>query len=460
MDSEQQKYMDLIAAANEEKYLRTGQRPLAFVHTYGCQQNVSDSEHISGMLENMGFGFTQEVKNASLALYNTCAVREHAQQRVFGNVGALKGIKRCRPEMIIAVCGCMTQQKDVAEKFRQSYPYVDLVFGTHVLKRFPEMLYGAINGKRIFELGGEDGITEGMPVKHGCKFKAWLPVMYGCNNFCTYCIVPYVRGRERSRRADDVVSEACGLVQNGAREITLLGQNVNSYGRDLDENVNFSELLRRINAIDGDFTIRFMTSHPKDATEELFDTIAECKKVERHLHLPFQSGSNRILKLMNRGYTRERYLDLAGMAKEKIPGISLTSDIIVGFPGETCDDFMETIDIVKKVRFDNLFTFIYSKRNGTPAASMDDPATHGEKAERLSRLLKIQESISAENMAERIGKNVRALCESCEDGVVTGRTSENTVIRFKGDKSKVGQFANVKIVKSSRSVLTGEIFSD
>jgi tRNA-2-methylthio-N6-dimethylallyladenosine synthase len=444
-------YAEKVRRINEGR----GKRPLAFVHTYGCQQNVSDSEHIKGLLEQMGYGFTETPENADLALYNTCAVREHAEQRVFGNVGALKSIKESRPSMIIAVCGCMTQQEHIARKIKQSYPYVDLVFGTHALQKLPELLYMVIKGKHMYELGGDDDIVEGMPVRRDSSFKVWLPVMYGCNNFCTYCIVPYVRGRERSRTVDAVVNEAKELVADGAKDITLLGQNVNSYGKTLDENVNFSLLLRKINDIDGDFRIRFMTSHPKDATVELFETMAQCNKVAKHLHLPFQSGSSRILKLMNRGYTKEQYIELTEKIKEKIPGISLTTDIIVGFPGETYEDFQQTLDVVRKVEFDNIFTFIYSKREGTPAAEMDDPVSHEEKTKWLAELLTVQEKITSRRMATYVGKTVRVLCEGFENGVLLGRTSENIVVRFPGDKKLVGTFANVTVTKADRSLLTG-----
>lgn len=450
-------YIDKVKQIVEKRCETDGRKSLAYIRTYGCQQNVSDSEHIAGLLAQMGYDFTDDVSMADLAIFNTCAVREHAEHRVFGNVGALKGIKERNPKMIIAVCGCMAQQERVAEKFKNSYPYVDLVFGTHALPKLPELLYEVMTGKRVFELGGEDAVNEGIPVRRERKFKVWLPVMYGCNNFCTYCIVPYVRGRERSRTREAIISEARRLVSDGAKDITLLGQNVNSYGKDIAGGINFAQLLREINAIDGDFIIRFMTSHPKDATQELFDAMASCEKVARHLHLPFQSGSNRILKLMNRGYTKEDYLRLIEMARGKMPGISLTSDIIVGFPGETYKDFCQTLDIVRKVRFDNLFTFIYSKREGTPAAKMEDPVPYEEKAKWLAELLDIQEHISEKNMTDRVGQTVRVLCESNVDGKATGRTSENIVIRFDGTQDLVGSFVNVKIVEANRSVLTGKI---
>lgn len=452
----QNEYIKLVKTLNDKYYEETGLRRAAFVHTYGCQQNVSDSEHIMGILHEMGYGFTDNAENADIAVYNTCAVREHAEQRVFGNVGALKGIKEKRPSMIIAMCGCMTQQERIAEKIKKSYPYVDLVFGTHALEKLPEMLHKALLGKRVFELGGFDIITEGLPVYRDGSAKAWLPVMYGCNNFCTYCIVPYVRGRERSRKPENIIEEARKLVKAGARDITLLGQNVNSYGKDLG-GMNFARLLREINAIDGDFRLRFMTSHPKDATPELIDSMAECGKVSKHLHLPFQSGSSRILKLMNRRYTKEQYLALCDMIKSKIPDISLTSDIIVGFPGETYDDFKETLDVIKKVEFNNLFTFIYSKRDGTPAAKLDDPVSHKEKAKWLGELLNLQEEISSRNMEKLVGTEQKILCESFDKGFVSGRTDGNLVVRFEGGKELVGKFADVKITHSARSALTGTL---
>lgn len=453
----QNDFVRLITKINSDYEEEKGRKKLAKITTYGCQGNEADSEHIKGLLGLMGYGFTENVEEADLAIFNTCAVREHAEQRVFGNVGALKGIKEKRPSMIIAVCGCMTQQQSVADKIKKSYPYVDLVFGTHALEKLPEMLFRAINGKRVFELGGEDTVVENIPSVRSSAFKAWLPVMYGCNNFCSYCIVPYVRGRERSRRPSDIIAEAKAEVKAGAKEITLLGQNVNSYGKGLSEKTDFATLLREVNAIEGDFRIHFMTSHPKDATPELFDAMAECEKVTKHLHLPFQSGSTEILRRMNRRYTKEQYLNLIDEVKKRVPGISLTSDIIVGFPGETYEDFKETLEVVKKVKFDNLFTFIYSPREGTPAAKLPDPITHAEKAKWMSELLAVQEKISSENMSRYVGKKERVLCESCEDGTVSGRTDTNVVVRFGGSADMVGTFQSVTVTEARRSMLVGEM---
>ena len=319
-------------------------KPLAFVHTYGCQQNVSDSEHLKGLMEMMGYGFTDDLSEADLVLYNTCAVREHAESRVFGNVGILKANKRQRPDMLICVCGCMAQQESVAQKIRKSYPYVDILFGTHVRHRFPELVYKRLTtNKRIFENPELcERMKEGLPVHRDGTFKAWLPIMQGCNNYCTYCIVPYVRGREFSREPEAVIAEAKEIIANGAKEIMLLGQNVNSYGKGNRHKMNFAELLREINAIEGDFRIRFMTSHPKDCSDELLVAMSECEKVEKHLHLPVQCGSDKVLNDMNRRYTAKDYLKLIDRAKKLMPNVQFTSDIIVGFPSETEEDFQKT----------------------------------------------------------------------------------------------------------------------
>lgn len=433
--------------------------PKACINTYGCQQNVSDSEHIKGMLENMGYELCEEAAEADFILFNTCAVRAHAEDRVFGNIGATKQHKREKKNTIIAVCGCMAQQKIIADRIKMSYPYVDMLFGTHVVHRLPEFIYKRLTGSgRIFEISDENNdIVEGIPVHRDQSLKGWLPIMHGCNNFCTYCIVPYVRGREVSRREEDVIAEAKEMVAAGFKEIMLLGQNVNSYGKGLENNVNFAGLLRKINAIEGDFRIRFMTSHPKDCTIELLDTIAECEKVERHLHLPFQSGSDRILKLMNRYYDSEGYLNLIREAKKRIPDVTFTSDIIVGFPGETYEDFLETVRIVKEVEFASLFTFIYSPRNGTPAAKMDDPVSREEKGRWFSELLKVQEDISKKNNEALVGRTFRVLCDDIVgEGRVSGKSNSTVEIEFSGDSSLIGQYVNVRIDRFT-NVLMGTI---
>lgn len=435
--------------------------PKAFVHTYGCQQNVADSEKIKGFLEQMGFSFTGEAEKADLILFNTCAVREHAEDRVFGNVGALKNIKRRHPRTLIAVCGCMMEERGAALRIKTVFPFVGLVFGTHEIERFPELLYRSLTEGRVIERGGHAGdrsIAEGLPVHRDSRFKAWLSVMYGCDNFCSYCIVPYVRGRERSRAPEAVLEEFRGLVKNGYRDITLLGQNVNSYGKNLEKPVNFSELLRMLDAVDGDYRIRFMTSHPKDASKELIDTIAASRHICHHIHLPFQSGSNRILKEMNRGYTREKYLKLISYAKSRIPGLSLTSDVIVGFPGETDAEFRETLDLIEKVGFTSLYTFIYSPREGTRAAKMPDPTPAGEKTRRLQELCAFQEKIAAQRCASEVGKTERVLVEeqNPKTGRLAGRTDGNVMVGFDGDPTLIGKFAEVRVTSARNWVLNGE----
>ena len=373
--------------------------PLAFVHTYGCQGNVSDSERIKGLLIEMGYALCDDVEKADFILYNTCAIREHAEDRVFGNVGALKRLKSENPNLIIALCGCMMQQEHIAEKIKKSYPFVNLVFGTHVLHKLPELVSRVLcTGKRVFSVEQSDGvIAEGLPTSRDSGENAWLPIMYGCNNFCSYCIVPHVRGRERSRKPEIILSEARDLISQGYKKITLLGQNVNSYGKGCDFNMNFSELIRRIDAMDGDFTFDFMTSHPRDCSFELLDALAESKHFCGHLHLPVQSGNNRILREMNRHYTREHYLELIRYAKERIKNVDITTDIIVGFPGETYEEFLDTVSLVKEVKYGSMFTFIYSPRKGTPAAELPDPFTKKEKTAWFMELLKVQEDIAAEN---------------------------------------------------------------
>ena len=435
--------------------------PRAYVRTYGCQQNVSDSERMKGQLAQMGFVFTDTPDDADLILLNTCAVREHAQDRVFGNVGALKKLKRRNPRLLIALCGCMVQQQHVADKLYRSYPFVGLIFGTHVSHRLPELMAKALlEGRRVVEIPTCDGvIAEGIPTCRDGGFKAFLPIMYGCNNFCTYCIVPHVRGRERSRDPEIIVAEARELVAQGYKEITLLGQNVNSYGKGEAHGVDFPELLRRINDIEGDFIIRFMTSHPRDASKRLFDTIAACPKVSRHFHLPFQSGSDRILKAMNRHYTREQYLELVRYARQVIPDISFTSDVIVGFPGEQREDFEETLSLIREVGFTSLFTFIFSPRQGTPAAQMPDPVSAKEKSRWFAEMTALQEEISGERLATLVGSVRRTLIETDAGDYLEARLPDNAVVRVQGDPSLIGEYANVKITGARSFILTGEIIN-
>ncbi len=439
------------------------QIPLAYVDTYGCQQNEADSERIRGYLRSMGYDFTTDENAADVIVINTCAIREHAEDRVFGNIGALVHAKRRHPGQIICLCGCMAQESWVAEKIRESYRHVDLVFGPHALWKFPELLYRVLTRRgRVFENADSPGsIAEGIPVARQNGIKAWVSIMYGCNNFCTYCIVPYVRGRERSRQPEDVLAECRELVAAGYKEITLLGQNVNSYGKDLGLSMDFADLLEQVNAIPGEFLIRFMTSHPKDASQKLFETMARCEKVAPVFHLPFQSGNDRILKEMNRHYDRAAYLAKVKALREQIPGVVITSDVIVGFPGETTAEFEDTLSLIEEVRFDALFTFIFSPRQGTPAAKMDDPTPMAEKKANFQRLVDAQNAISAEKHAAYIGKAVRCLIDGvCEEEgfALTARTPGNRLVRVaEGDEALIGQYADVEITGSNTWSLWGKL---
>ncbi|MBR0413548.1 MAG: tRNA (N6-isopentenyl adenosine(37)-C2)-methylthiotransferase MiaB [Clostridia bacterium] len=455
-----EKQKEFAALAGEILAARYAQSPKAYVHTYGCQGNVADSEKIQGMLLDIGYELTEDLSEADLVLYNTCAIREHAEHRVFGNVGALKHYKVRKKDMIIALCGCMMQQSRVAEKIKKSYPFVNLVFGTHVVHRLPEFIYRVLGGNKVICIDESEGvIAEGLPIHRDGSFKAWLPIMYGCNNFCSYCIVPYVRGRERSRRQSDILAEAQQIIAAGYKEITLLGQNVNSYGNDLEDGSNFASLLQALDALEGDFKIRFMTSHPKDCTKQLIDTIAVSRHISHHLHLPFQSGNNDILKAMNRKYTREKYLELVDYAKSKISDLSLTSDVIVGFPGETYAQFSDTLSLIKEVKFTSLFTFIFSPRHGTPAEKMDDPVPAEEKGKWFRELLDVQAEIAAGRTAAMKGKIFRVLVEEPgkEAGHLCGRTDANVIIDFVGDESLIGQYVDVKVTESLTWIVKGEL---
>ena len=458
INERQTEYLGLISELMSIR--KRGPKPLAYVRTYGCQQNVADSERIKGMLAAAGYSFTDTPDDADFILFNTCAVREHAEDRVFGNVGALKNLKRRHPSILIALCGCMMEQEHVANRIRESFPFVGLVFGTHCLHEFPELLYRClVDGTRVFVRDNDDKLVhEGVPVSRDSRIKGWLPIMYGCDNFCTYCIVPYVRGRERSRSPESVVAEARDMISQGYRDITLLGQNVNSYGKGLDPRPTFAGLLREIDSIDGDYWLRFMTSHPKDCTRELIDTIAQGRHISRHLHLPFQSGSDRILAAMNRRYTREKYLDIVNYAKERIPDVSLTSDVIVGFPGETYEDFQQTLSLIREVGFTSLFTFIYSPRKGTPAAEMYDPVSDEEKGIWFRELLSVQEEIAASRCASMVGGIERVLVEepAKTQGRLCGRTSGNIIVEFTGDASLIGSFCDVRVTEARNWILYGE----
>lgn len=456
---QQKDYADQVRALLEELYPAP---PLAYVHSYGCQGNVSDGEKLKGMLADMGYGFCDQAEQADLVLFNTCAIRENAEDRIFGNVGALKRWKAQSPKHKLLLCGCMMQQPHIVEKLKQSYPYVDLIFGTHVIHQLPELLLSVLQQhKRVFYTPESDGvIAEGLPIRRDGTLKAWVPIMYGCNNYCTYCIVPYVKGRERSRQPEAILAEIRQLVEQGYKEITLLGQNVNSYGKTLEHPISFAQLLRQIDAIPGDFRIRFMTSHPKDATKELFDVMAASEKICHHLHLPVQCGSNRILQAMNRRYTVEQYLGLIDYARSVMPDISFTTDIIVGFPGETLEDFQGTLELLKRVRYDSLFSFIYSKRVGTKVASMPDDTPHSVKSDRLQQLLALQRTIGEEVLSEYVGKTLRILVDGTGksgEGYLTGRTDQFLIVDFPGDPSLIGQFVTVKITKALNWALLGEL---
>lgn len=443
-----------------------GQNPgarFARVDTYGCQQNEADSERLRGFLARMGYGFANEEEEADVIVLNTCAIRENAEQRVFGNVGALVHGKRRKAGQIIAVCGCMAQEPHVVERIKTSFPHVDMVFGTHMLWKFPQLLLSVMqSGGRLFEAEDQPGsIAEGIPVVRQSGLKAWVSIMYGCNNFCTYCVVPHTRGRERSRQAEDVIAEVRGLVEEGYREITLLGQNVNSYGKDLESGMDFAGLLEALSSIPGEFLLRFMTSHPKDAGSRLFDVMASSPKIAPQLHLPFQSGSSRVLRAMNRGYTREHYLDLIKSLREKMPEIVLTSDVIVGFPGETEEEFLETLSLIETVRFDALFTFVFSPRKGTPAATLSDTVSREEKMAWFQTLLDKQNEISAEKHRAYVGKTVRCLIDG-EDGKgrLTGRTGGGRLVHLDGSKTLIGQHRSVYITASTTWSLVGTLEED
>lgn len=458
----QKSYIMKLKEENMRYAAKNGQPRYALTETYGCQQNENDTERIRGMLKEAGFAFTDDSHKADVVIYNTCAVRENAEQKVFGRLGILKHIKESRPEMIIGICGCMVQQEHITEKIKKVHEHVDLVFGTHALYKMPELLHKAMNEKKtVVDIEQSDGaIAEDIPIMRDDTKKAWVSVMYGCNNFCSYCIVPYVRGRERSREPEVVLSEVRELVDGGCSEISLLGQNVNSYGKDLDTEIDFADLMRMVNDIDGVERIRFMTSHPKDLSDKLIETMASCDKVCAQLHLPFQAGSDKILKEMNRCYTKAEYLAKIEKVKRAIPNISLSTDVIVGFPTETEEDFEETLDVLRKVEFDNIFSFIYSRREGTPAAKLDFVLTEEEIHKNFDRLLEVQNEISKRKNEAYVGRVERVLVDgvSKNDGsTLSGRCDSSKIVNFKGDKSLIGQYINVKITEAHTWSLNGEI---
>jgi tRNA-2-methylthio-N6-dimethylallyladenosine synthase len=432
---------------NEQFFIMNGRRKTYHILTYGCQMNEHDSEKISGMLTSIGYEETNDDKNADLVIFNTCLIRENAELRVFGKLGEVKGIKRNNPEMLVAVCGCMMQRQEIREKVLKKFSFVDIIFGTNTIHELPMLIYNAEINKRksVGIIDNTESIYENMPKQRKFKHKALVNITYGCNNFCTYCVVPYVRGREKSREPNEIIQEIRALAEDGCKEVTLLGQNVNSYGSNSENKFTFAELLYEINKIDGIERIRFMTSHPKDLTDDLIKAIKECDKVCKHVHLPVQAGSNEVLRRMNRKYTKEHYLNLVEKLKKAVPDIAITTDIIVGFPGETEEDFLETIDIVKRVQYDSAFTFLYSVREGTKAATMEDQVPVDVKHERFDRLLDVLYPIVLCKNEQCIGKVFPVLVESAENGKLTGRTEHFRLVHFKGSSELIGEIVNVRI---------------
>ena len=454
-------YMARLKMKVEVESERLG-RPLTFaVTTFGCQMNSRDSEKLVGILELVGYKAADE-ESADFVIFNTCTIRDNANQRVYGRLGELKNRKRKNKYMKIALCGCMMQEQSVIDKIKESYRFVDLIFGTHNIYKFAELLYTNFETKKMIVDIWEDTdkIVEDLPIERKYPFKSGINIMYGCNNFCSYCIVPYVRGRERSRNPKDIIREIEGLVADGVVEIMLLGQNVNSYGKNLENPMTFAELLGEVEKIDGLKRIRFMTSHPKDLSEELIQVMKHSSKIARHLHLPLQAGSDRILKAMNRGYTKEKYISLAKRLREEIPEIAITTDLIVGFPGETLVDVEETIDVVRQVKHDNAFTFVYSKRTGTPAAAMPDQVAPEMIKEGFDKLLKVVQAMAREQAKRYKGQVMDVLVEEINEHnptLLTGRLSNNTLVHFPGDASLIGSLVNVKLIECHGFYYVGEL---
>ncbi len=457
----QLEFIEKVKKINEEFKAKNGRAKTMFISTFGCQMNAHDSEKIYGMLKQMGYEQADEEKNADFIIYNTCCVRENAENKVYGNLGYLKHQKKLNPNMRIALCGCMMQQDIVIQTIRQKYKHVDIVFGTFNLYKLAELIYTNLETNApVFDIWKEHGeIIEDLPTIRKYKFKASVNIMFGCNNFCSYCIVPYVRGRERSRTPEDILKEIKALAADGVKEITLLGQNVNSYGKNLEEKITFAELLRMVNQIEGIERIRFMTSHPKDLSDELIYAMRDCGKVCNHIHLPFQAGNNEILKKMNRRYTKKHYLSLVEKIRKEIPNIAITTDIIVGFPGETEDCVDDTIDVIKKARFSGAFTFIYSKRTGTPAAIMENQVAEKDAKKNFNKVLDALNPIILEINKERVGKNYKVLVEDVsanDESFITGRLEDNSLVHLKGDTSLIGKIIDVKITDCKTFYLIGE----
>ena len=460
----QLEFINKVKEINDKFYAEKGRKKTMFISTFGCQMNAHDSEKILGMLLQMGYEQADEEKNADFIIYNTCCVRENAENKVYGNLGYLKHQKKLNPDMKIALCGCMMQQDIVIQTIRKKYKHVDIVFGTFNFYKLAELIYTNIETNApVFDIWQSHGeIIEDLPTIRKYKFKASVNIMFGCNNFCSYCIVPYVRGRERSRKPEDIIKEITELANDGVKEITLLGQNVNSYGKNLEEKTTFAELLRMVNNIEGIERIRFMTSHPKDLSDELIYAMRDCEKVCNHIHLPFQAGNNEILKQMNRRYTKEHYLELVDKIKAEIPDIALTTDIIVGFPGETEDCVDDTIDVIKKARFSGAFTFIYSKRTGTPAAIMENQVSEQEAKKNFNKVLDALNPIILELNQQRVGKTYKVLAEDVsanDSDYITGRLTDNSLVHFKADKSLIGEIVDVKITGCKTFYLTGELIN-
>ena len=461
-EPERQYYFMEMAKRKVAKKAEELNRPLTFcVTTFGCQMNARDSEKLVGVLEKIGYVEQPEEEKADFVIYNTCTVRENANMRVYGRLGQLKRVKKQNPHMMIGLCGCMMQEPEVVEKIKKSYPFVDIIFGTHNIYKFAELIATRLESDRmVIDIWKDtDKIVEDLPSERKFSFKSGVNIMFGCNNFCSYCIVPYVRGRERSRNAKDIIREIENLVADGVVEVMLLGQNVNSYGKNLEEPMTFAKLLTEVEKIEGLERIRFMTSHPKDLSDELIEVMAHSKKICKHLHLPLQSGSTSILEKMNRRYTKEQYLELVRKIKTAIPDISLTTDIIVGFPGETEEDFLETMDVVRKVRYDSAFTFIYSKRTGTPAAVMENQVPEEIVKDRFDRLLKEVQDISAEVCSVHEGTVQPVLVESLNDhdrSLVTGRLGNNILVHFPGMESLIGKIVDVRLLECHGFYYMGE----
>lgn len=451
-------FTEKMLAINNGRAAERGSAMRAYILTFGCQQNEADSEKIAGMAKAMGYEITSAPEGADLIMVNTCAVREHAEKKALSTIGQFKHLKAENHDLMIGVCGCMVTQEHRREEIKRSYPYVDFIFGTSSLHRFPELLYEKTKkGKRIF-CPEEDEylVAEGLGIERESKYRAWVSIMYGCNNFCSYCIVPYVRGRERSRRMENIIGEVESLAKEGYKDITLLGQNVNSYAKGME--YDFADLMERLSNIEGDFKLRFMTSHPKDASGKLIDVMAKNDKIAQHFHLPLQSGSDRILQAMNRHYDKAQYLETVKYLREKMPDITLTTDIIVGFPGESEEDFEQTLDMLRTVRYDMIFSFIYSPRKGTPAAEMEQ-VPENVKSERFARMLALQNEISLSKNLPLVGKTLRVLCDGISknnDALYSGRTEGNKIVFFSGEASDEGKYLNIKIHRAEAFALYGE----